>query len=100
MTIRLNDDEAEKLVLARGLITPDKLAPYRVQASVDSSMLFDILVTEGVITPELVAELEKSAPPPPPPRSLTGRPTGFLQRPTAPVGTPPPPPPSSAGLAA
>jgi twitching motility protein PilT len=100
MTIRLNDDEAEKLVLARGLITPDKLAPYRVQASVDSSMLFDILVTEGVITPELVAELEKNAPPPPPPRSITGRPTGFLQRPTAPVGSPPPPPPSSAAPAA
>lgn len=92
MAVRLNDDEAEKLVLARGLITPEKLAPYRVQASVDSSMLFDILVSEGVIPPELIAELEQNAPPPPAPRSITGRPTStFLQRPAAATGTPPPP---------
>ena len=100
MAVRLTDDEAEKLVLSRGLITAEKLAPYRIQASVDSSMLFDILVNEGVITPELVAELEKNAPPPGPPRSLTGRPTTSFMRSSPPAGVPIPPPPSSAGLPA
>jgi hypothetical protein len=85
MAFRLTDTEAEQFVLSRGLATPEQLTPFRVQCSVDSSSLFDLLIAEKLITPEMLQELEKSAPPPPPPRSIRSGGTGFLSRQSAPA---------------
>ena len=89
MAIRLNDEETEKFVLSRKLLTPEALAPFRVQVSVDSvGTLYDLLVAERIITAEMVAELQKNAPAPPQQsqalRSISGRPTSFLNRASAP----------------
>lgn len=79
MAFRLNDADTEQFVISRGLLSPERLAPFRIQCSVDSSCLFDLMVGEGVITPEMLAELEKNAPPPAAPRSIRAPGTGFLQ---------------------
>jgi twitching motility protein PilT len=64
MGIRFNDQEAEAFVLKHNLLTSETLAPFRLEASVgDSGTLFDILVAAKVLTPELLAEAERSAVP-------------------------------------
>ena len=96
MAVRLNDDDTEKLVLSLGLISAERLTPFRVQASVDCSMLFDLMVEEGVITAELQAELEQKAASaaltaPARPSAIGSTSTGFLRR-SVPAPAPSPAP--------
>src|SRR5579862_4670767 len=89
MPFRFNDHDAEKFVLARGLLTAEALAPFRIEASVgDSGTLFDILVAAKVLTPEILAEAERTAAPSatgsaPALRSIASRGTSFIPSPTA-----------------
>jgi len=73
MPVRLGDDETAKLVLARGLIPAEMLARFRAPGAGAPGTLFERLTGAGLITPQLVAELERGslAPAPAPQGPLT-----------------------------
>lgn len=73
MAVRLNDEETAMLVLARGLITTERLAPFRAPGAGQPGTLFERLVAAGVIMPQLLGELEHggTAPAAPPQRATT-----------------------------
>ncbi|MCY3020453.1 MAG: hypothetical protein NTW87_15645, partial [Planctomycetota bacterium] len=80
MAGKLTDEDAEKLVLSRGLITPERLAQFRAQAAAPPGTLFDVLVNAGVIPQQLLAELAHAAPGTLPPRPSSTASGTFLQR--------------------
>ncbi|HYG74576.1 MAG TPA: ATPase, T2SS/T4P/T4SS family [Planctomycetota bacterium] len=87
MSYRMNDAETEAFVLSRGLLTNEQLSPFRVQCSVDLCSLFELMIQQKIISPEMLAELEKNAPPPAAPRSIRSG-TTFLRRPESSASMP------------
>ncbi|HEY3321815.1 MAG TPA: ATPase, T2SS/T4P/T4SS family [Planctomycetota bacterium] len=59
MAVRLSDAETEKLVVERGVLSPERLAPFLAQAAATSTPLYEFLCIAGLIPPSLQAELEQ-----------------------------------------
>jgi len=61
MPVKLTDDETAMLVMARKLLTPEQLAPFRAPGAGAPGTLFERLAAAGLLPPQFVAELEHGA---------------------------------------